>query len=101
MGVWIETILGSFLHKYQCVTPYVGVWIETCTLSRFHPQLEVTPYVGVWIETTCVRLVIHKELSHPTWVCGLKRQQSSQDVNTQLSHPTWVCGLKPRNLFFK
>ena len=33
--------------------------------------------------------------SHPAWVCGLKRQQSSQDVNTQQSHPAWVCGLKP------
>ena len=29
----------------------------------------VTPCVGVWIETTCVRLVIHKELSHTLRGC--------------------------------
>ena len=33
-------------------------------------------------------------LSHPTWVCGLKQCQWKSFPAVQLSHPTWVCGLK-------
>ena len=32
----------------------------------------VTPYVGVWIETVITIPLTVAELSHPTWVCGLK-----------------------------
>ena len=33
-------------------------------------------------------------LSHPSWVCGLKRLSSGQRKSQDLSHPSWVCGLK-------
>ena len=33
-------------------------------------------------------------MSHPTWVRGLKHQQSIEIVNAFWSHPTWVRGLK-------
>ena len=32
--------------------------------------------------------------SHPTWVCGLKRDTFTQLGDRKQSHPTWVCGLK-------
>ena len=37
-----------------------------------------------------------KFMSHPTWVCGLKRLHSLTTACTVKSHPTWVCGLKHR-----
>ena len=33
----------------------------------------VTPFVGVWIETLEVTKSDTKQMSHPSWVCGLKR----------------------------
>ena len=35
--------------------------------------------------------------SHPTWVCGLKQQDSLGNYGYTRSHPTWVCGLKLMN----
>ena len=35
-------------------------------------------------------------MSHPTWVCGLKRTKAQNEAAGGVSHPTWVCGLKPR-----
>ena len=32
----------------------------------------VAPYVGAWIETLLLRNGRNKEMSHPTWVRGLK-----------------------------
>ena len=32
--------------------------------------------------------------SHPAWVCGLKPDCTSMNVNSEMSHPAWVCGLK-------
>ena len=33
-------------------------------------------------------------MSHPAWVCGLKRILTVKFINYSLSHPAWVCGLK-------
>ena len=38
--------------------------------------------------------------SHPTWVCGLKREVLTGTDRQALSHPTWVCGLKHINMDF-
>ena len=36
-------------------------------------DLQVTPFVGVWIETDDERsYFFYDDLSHPSWVCGLK-----------------------------
>ena len=32
--------------------------------------------------------------SHPSWVCGLKLQQTRKGKREHQSHPSWVCGLK-------
>ena len=37
------------------------------------PCSGVTPCVGVWIETKDWRHEIQGTVSHPAWVCGLKR----------------------------
>ena len=140
VGVWIETVstyvvlcvLRSHptwvcglkqtsnppLPLLRVVTPYVGVWIETCPRSLSPVRWIVTPYVGVWIETPSPMAVMCWRVSHPTWVCGLKRAYyqyitlnhshtlrgcvdwNNDEVNTCIdnqSHPTWVCGLKQRD----
>ncbi len=61
------------LPLLRVVTPYVGVWIETCPRSLSPVRWIVTPYVGVWIETPSPMAVMCWRVSHPTWVCGLKR----------------------------
>ena len=33
--------------------------------------------------------------SHPSWVCGLKRENIQYYFVPFQSHPSWVCGLKP------
>ena len=33
--------------------------------------------------------------SHPSWVCGLKRDIAAGKYTLKQSHPSWVCGLKP------
>ena len=54
------------------VTPFVGVWIETSGTHQSPCSLEVTPFVGVWIETMNSEGRKWIDLSHPSWVCGLK-----------------------------
>ena len=44
-------------------------WKHTVRFST----ILVTPCVGVWIETAMRKKYAKKQLSHPAWVCGLKR----------------------------
>ena len=37
---------------------------------------------------------ISSGMSHPAWVCGLKRGLWERPNILQKSHPAWVCGLK-------
>ena len=37
-----------------------------------------------------------EELSHPSWVRGLKRRYNAVLVDFAQSHPSWVRGLKHR-----
>ena len=73
VGVWIETRLECYHRRRQSVTPFVGVWIETQLDKKTWRQQIVTPFVGVWIETTESPSCCYLVLSHPSWVCGLKR----------------------------
>ena len=34
------------------------------------------------------------QMSHPSWVCGLKPFVYTPIGNIKKSHPSWVCGLK-------
>ena len=139
VGVWIETRYASSQDLPLGVTPFVGVWIETCpsrytqTASESHtlrgcvdwnkcrPSL-LYPIFGHTLRG-CVdwNRLIHSaerpyQMSHPSWVCGLKllrlqniscrllvtpfvgvwietyRQKNMWKTDT--SHPSWVCGLK-------
>ena len=95
MGVWIETgaicIDEMFVRSHPVwvcglkllnlnkkvqdvhVTPCMGVWIETQELSTLTLPQVVTPCMGVWIETKRAKDLEGDLLSHPVWVCGLKR----------------------------
>ena len=62
---------------HSAVTPFVGVWIETRLMVRGFTVPLVTPFVGVWIETSCFDVNETSALSHPSWVCGLKLNDTS------------------------
>ena len=55
------------------VTPCMGVWIETPSRHYLQAWCTVTPCMGVWIETLIAVGLRLRLLSHPVWVCGLKR----------------------------
>ena len=75
------------------VTPFVGVWIETWAATRHWMQEWVTPFVGVWIETLIGGL-FGKHNSHTLRGCVDWNTQSYWVQKTEMSHPSWVCGLK-------
>ena len=47
-----------------------GLKLQGCTIQH---GTGVTPCVGVWIETLKIKERYFLVLSHPAWVCGLKR----------------------------
>ena len=98
VGVWIETSQRSYGYAPRYVTPFVGVWIETADIKFTAKTYGVTPFVGVWIETQIAQQVYKNDLSHPSWVCGLKRINNKLQDSIFESHPSWVCGLKHRKL---
>ena len=62
---------------------------------------DVTPFVGVWIETKEKRTFASLNVSHPSWVCGLKHLKLAEPMFRKVSHPSWVCGLKPQQIIDK
>ena len=59
--------------KNAKVAPHVGAWIEIYALKCQHDGVTVAPHVGAWIEI--LMEVISRfpyDVSHPTWVRGLK-----------------------------
>ena len=70
------------LFAEYAVTPFVGVWIETFGQCQKNTLGRVTPFVGVWIETEFKTSYDRYNGSHPSWVCGLKREtnQANRDI---------------------
>ena len=52
--------------------------------------------MGVWIETESPLVTKRGDVSHPSWVCGLKHSIIYYKLGIFASHPSWVCGLKPK-----
>ena len=50
--------------------------------------------MGAWIETSSAKDAARAQLSHPTWVRGLKHDKLTDYDSKLESHPTWVRGLK-------
>ena len=118
MGAWIETftnpnnVCGGQSHPtwvrglklfdlktaiaWHIVAPHVGAWIETRDTFCTSKGYDVAPHVGAWIETACLRSSLRWDMSHPTWVRGLKLFVSLVVPVDVGSHPTWVRGLKLR-----
>ena len=72
---WVRGLkheLYGITIRHIIVAPYVGAWIETSEHVRQGLQVYVAPYVGAWIETQCKDSNNICNLSHPTWVRGLK-----------------------------
>ena len=66
---------------------------NSCAPGQLLP-ISVTPFVGVWIETFFTEDESVNDMSHPSWVCGLKLLSFSVMRSLPRSHPSWVCGLK-------
>ena len=91
MGVWIETFCLSVYLPSAIVTPFVGVWIETQMHLNYAQAKNVTPFVGVWIETQRpLENAARSEMSHPSWVCGLKLNYQDGD-GRKLGHTLRGC----------
>ena len=95
VGAWIETEYNTDNIINISVAPYVGAWIETASRVFKIARRFVAPYVGAWIETTNIHDIAGGDLSHPTWVRGLKPNTLYIRILFAESHPTWVRGLKP------
>ena len=57
------------------VAPHVGAWIEMTVMLNCLPLRLVAPHVGAWIEILYLSYVRYVNMSHPTWVRGLKFAQ--------------------------
>ena len=90
MGVWIEIYTHHWKKSRKGVTPCMGVWIEICGNTPSCTERRVTPCMGVWIEI-CVRpLPTAVGMSHPVWVCGLKRNPYARHLYFP-SHTLYGC----------
>ena len=54
------------------VAPFVGVWIEMASYFCLGGKIMVAPFVGVWIEIDQIKIRKGKDMSLPSWECGLK-----------------------------
>ena len=86
------------VEKVLCniaVTPFVGVWIEMYADIADWDMFNVTPFVGVWIEINGeMQKEKKKDMSLPSWECGLKSAYKPLRKALNLSLPSWECGLK-------
>ena len=83
------------LHRdaLRAVTPFVGVWIETEGYWVMFEDCSVTPFVGVWIETSTLDCSSDDDVSHPSWVCGLKLSRCLYQAGRYLVTPfvgVWI-----------
>ena len=72
MGVWIEMTCQFQNHTEKDVAPFVGVWIEMASYFCLGGKIMVAPFVGVWIEIDQIKIRKGKDMSLPSWECGLK-----------------------------
>ena len=54
------------------VAPHMGAWIEIRPARPMVMALIVAPRMGAWIEITSRKPVNRFDMSHPTWMHGLK-----------------------------
>ena len=70
----------SYFKQLTSVAPLVGAWIETPSALDVTDLLLVAPLVGAWIETLAEKdKKAREELSHPSWVRGLKPYPFGQE----------------------
>ena len=99
MGAWIEISCGTSDGKWSSVAPYMGAWIEIYKSLLSAHKKSVAPYMGAWIEIFLQRSNVLLDMSHPTWVRGLKYKSMAICQSCGQSHPTWVRGLKFLKLY--
>ena len=78
----------------------MGAWIETTSFLLASMAKSVAPLVGAWIETVGMQTQYRCEVSHPSWVRGLKLSCNSGGATSLRVAPlvgawieTWVTGL--------
>ena len=99
VGVWIETLSDREgwrrppCHTLRgCVDWNLTIW------KRGRERERVTPFVGVWIETYLRPLRGLRTRRHTLRGCvDWNRPKVLASKNPIMSHPSWVCGLKRRS----
>ena len=93
VGVWIETPSPYAMRRPSSSHP---AWV--CGLKpqdvMLESVLQVTPCVGVWIETWGGNGIRWNRKSHTLRGCVDWNPIKSVHDSSSLSHPAWVCGLK-------
>ena len=54
------------------VAPFMGAWIEIAYADARYFLDSVAPFMGAWIEIRFHDVASYDNLSHPSWVRGLK-----------------------------
>ena len=72
MGAWIEIYVDYNPLGKALVAPHMGAWIEMMSIAVRTKDEKVAPHMGAWIEMFNSMKASASNLSHPTWVRGLK-----------------------------
>ena len=72
----------------------MGAWIETYSFDYNGKEQMSHPTWVRGLKQVMTRKILKQLMSHPTWVRGLKQDSVAALNETQGSHPTWVRGLK-------
>ncbi|VTS74566.1 Uncharacterised protein [Streptococcus canis] len=72
MGEWIEisSMVANFAEAI--VSPFMGEWIEIVKIILNCLYQKVSPFMGEWIEIFHALAKSPDDMSHPSWVSGLK-----------------------------
>ena len=94
VGAWIETIADAVVISLALVAPLVGAWIETWLEAAEPHASRVAPLVGAWIETNAVRAGAGAAGVAPLVGAWIETVTKLNYKKIDLSHPSWVRGLK-------
>ena len=73
MGAWIEIAYADARYFLDSVAPFMGAWIEiNAIVKKLQLAFIVAPFMGAWIEIRFHDVASYDNLSHPSWVRGLK-----------------------------
>ena len=96
MGAWIEMASRSWKRSYRAVAPFMGAWIEIKIKHKYTYIYDwVAPFMGAWIEIKmCLRLPLMISCRTLHGCVDWNRRKRLPEILSDMSHPSWVRGLK-------